>query len=394
MSDSQHEREGNSKRWITAAVVIALAVVLWFTVFSQERVKVKVVEVDRGTVESTVTNSKAGTLRSRLRSRISAETGGRVIKIFYREGDHVKAGDLLVKLNDTSLQARVELSQAALATRVERRTEACLKRDHKARDLERTRKLARNHVASAEDLDRLDVAYRSADAGCTGAEAEIARARAEVRAALADLKKSEIRAPFDGIVAEVNAELGEWVTPSPPLLSSPAVIDLLDPDSLYISAPMDEVDSNRISVGQAAKITIDSHPGESFTGKVVRVAPYVLDVETQNRTIEVEVEFDTTTLESSMMVGTSADIEVTLDTRANVLRIPTQTLLQGGRVLVYASGVLEERLVEVGLRNWNFVEVKSGLDLGDAVVTSLDNKDVVAEAKAEIADEEDADSEG
>jgi multidrug efflux pump subunit AcrA (membrane-fusion protein) len=77
-----------------------------------------------------------------------------------------------------------------------------------------------------------------------------------------------------------------------------------------------------------------------------------------------------------------------------VLRIPTQTLLQGGRVLVYASGVLEERFVEVGLRNWNFVEIKEGLSLGDAVVTSLDNKDVVAEAKAEIADEEDADSEG
>jgi HlyD family secretion protein len=393
MSDSQHEREGNSKRWICAAVVIALAVVLWFTVFSQERVKVKVVEVDRGTVESTVTNSKAGTLRSRLRSRISAETGGRVIKIFHREGEHVKAGDLLVRLNDSSLQARFELSQASLATSVERRIEACLNRDHKARDLERVRKLARNQVASAEDLDRLDVAYQSANAGCTGAEAEIARARAEVRAALADLKKSEIRAPFAGIVAEVNAELGEWVTPSPPMLSSPAVIDLLDPDSLYISAPMDEVDSNRISVGQAAKITIDSHPGESFTGKVVRVAPYVLDVEAQNRTIEVEVEFDTAPLESSMMVGTSADIEVTLETRANALRIPTQTLLQGGRVLVYASGVLEERFVEVGLRNWNFVEIKAGLNLGDAVVTSLDNKDVVAEAKAEIADEEDADSE-
>ena len=93
-----------------------------------------------------------------------------------------------------------------------------------------------------------------------------------------------------------------------------------------------------------------------------------------------------------MMVGTSADIEVTLETRANALRIPTQTLLQGGRVLVYASGVLEERFVEVGLRNWNFVEIKAGLNLGDAIVTSLDNKDVVAEAKAEIADEEDADS--
>lgn len=375
------------------AIAVALAAVLWFTVLAPDPVKVKVVSVDRGNVASTVTNSKAGTLRSRMRSRISAETGGRVTQIYHREGDMVKAGELLVKLNDTSLQARLELSEAALATAIERRKEACLNRDHKQRDLDRTRELARNQVASAEDLDRLEVAFSSAEAGCTGARAEIARVRAEVRAAQAELKKSEIRAPFDGVVAEVNAELGEWVTPSPPLLSSPAVIDLLDPAAVYVSAPMDEVDSNRISVGMPAKITIDSHPGDSFPGKVVRVAPYVLDIEAQNRTVEVEVEFDTPPTPNSMMVGTSADIEITLDTRTNVLRIPTQTLLQGGRVLLLVDGVLEERTIEVGLRNWDFVEVRSGLSESEVVVTSLDDKEVVADAKA-VVDEEDPGSEG
>lgn len=392
MSDSQLGREGTSKRWISAALAIAVAAVLWFTVLSPDRVQVKIIGVERGTVSSTVTNSKAGTLRSRLRSRISAETGGRVVQIFHREGDRVKAGALLVKLNDTSLQARLELSEAALAAGIERQKEACLNRDLMRRDLERTRELARNEVASEEDLDRLEVQFQSAAAGCTGAQAEISRNRAEVRAAQAELVKTEIRAPFDGVVAEVNAELGEWVTPSPPLLRSPAVIDLIDPESLYISAPMDEVDSNRIAVGQHAKITIDSHPGKSFPGKVVRVAPYVLDIEAQNRTIEVEVEFDTAPPPASMMVGTSSDVEITLDTRNNVLRIPTHTLLQGGRVILLMDGVLEERTIEPGLRNWDFVEVRSGLNESDSVVTSLDDKEVVAGAKAEVADK-DADSE-
>lgn len=363
-------------------MAILLIAVLWFTVFAPDPVMVKVVAIERGTVESTVTNSKAGTLRSRMRSHMSAETGGRVTHIYFREGSSVKRGDLLIKLNDTSSQARLELSQAAIATTIEQRKEACLNRDYAKRDVDRTRELARNNVTSVEALDRLEVAYQSAEAGCSGARAQVDRSRAELRVAQAEFDKTEIHAPFDGIVAEVNAEVGEWVTPSPPMLSAPSVIDILDPSSIYVSAPMDEVDSNRIRVGQPAKITIDSHPGESFAGHVVRVAPYILDIETQNRTIEVEVEFDLLPSPDSMLVGTSADIEVTLDTRHETLRIPAQTLLQGERVLLLVDGLLEERSVEVGLRNWNFVEIRAGLALGDQVVMSLDDKDVKAGAKA------------
>jgi len=369
-------------RWLGFGSAMLLAIAVGYGFFSAERIDVRVVAVERGTVESTVTNSKAGTLRSRLRSRISAETGGRVTQIHHREGESVKAGTLLVKLNDVSLQARLELSQAVLATSIERHKEACLNRDHARRDLERIRELRRNQVASEEVLDRLEVAYRAAAAGCDGALADVTRARAEVRAARAELEKTEIRAPFDGVVAEVNSEVGEWVTPSPPLLSSPAVIDLIDPDAIYVSAPMDEVDSNRIRVGQLAKITVDSHPGRTFAGNVVRVAPYVLDIEAQNRTVEVEVEFDRLSEPRSMMVGTSADIEITLDTRRDTLRIPAQTLLQGGKVLVLVDGVLEERQVKVGLRNWDFVEITSGLLPNESVVESLDEKEVVAGARA------------
>ncbi|MDP6980883.1 MAG: efflux RND transporter periplasmic adaptor subunit [Myxococcota bacterium] len=389
MTDSSTGSRGPGKRWLFVAVVALLIAIAGYWTFSAERFDVRVVAVARGTVESTVTNSKAGTLRSRLRSRMSAETGGRVTHIYHREGDTVESGALLVKLNDTSHRARLELSQAVVVTSAARHREACLNRDHAKRDLDRARELRRNQVTSVGDLERFELAYRAAEASCSAAEADIARAQAEVRAAHAELEKTEIRAPFDGIVAEVNSEVGEWVTPSPPLLSSPSVIDLIDPASLYVSAPMDEVDSNRIRVGQPTRITVDSHPGESFPGSVVRVAPYVLDIEAQNRTIEVEVEFDAAPEPASMMVGTSADIEVTLATRDDVMRIPTATLLQGGRVLVLVDGVLEERSVKVGLRNWDFVEVTGGLSPEELVVESLDEKEIVAGARARAVRDDD-----
>lgn len=389
MSDSSVQSRLSGKRWIGIALLLLLigAGAWWF--FSAERLEVRVKPVERGTVEETVTNSKAGTLRTRLRSRISAETGGRVTHIHHREGEAVKAGALLVTLNDTSHRARMQLSEAVLGTSVARHKQACLNRDLAKRDLDRAFELRRNQVTSEESHDRFQVAYRSAEASCTAAAAEIERAQAEVRAAKAELEKTAIRAPFDGVVAEVNSEVGEWVTPSPPLLSSPSVVDLIDPASLYVSAPMDEVDSNRIRVGQVVRITVDSHPNEVFPGHVTRVAPYVLDVEAQNRTIEVEVAFDAKPESETMMVGTSADIEVTLATHEDVLRIPTATLLQGGRVLVLVDGVLEERAVSVGLRNWDYVEIASGLSADELVVESLDDKEVVAGARARRIDDED-----
>ena len=92
-------------------------------------------------------------------------------------------------------------------------------------------------------------------------------------------------------VAELSTEVGEWITPAPPGVPIPPVIDLLDQKALFISAPIDEVDAERVQVGQQARITVDSRPNFRFDGRVSRVAPYVFDDLEQNRTVEVEVEF-------------------------------------------------------------------------------------------------------
>jgi HlyD family secretion protein len=108
----------------------------------------------------------------------------------------------------------------------------------------------------------------------------------------------------------------------------------------------------------------------------------VLDLEKQARTVEVEVEFDKLAEKDNLLVGYSADVEIIHDVRNQVLRIPTQTLLEGNRVLLYGgNGVLEERKVTTGLSNWENVEVLSGLAEGDQIVSSLDREGVKAGAR-------------
>ena len=153
---------------------------------------------------------------------------------------------------------------------------------------------------------------------------------------------------------------------------------------------MDEVDSARIMAGQQVRATIDSYPGKIFPGTVSRVAPYVLDIEAQNRTVEIEVELDDQELASSLLPGTSADVEVILETHDDALRLPTATLLEGSAVLVVEEGTLVRRAVQIGLRNWNFSEILSGLGANDRVVTSLDRVEVQPGAEVVVAGESSA----
>jgi len=146
------------------------------------------------------------------------------------------------------------------------------------------------------------------------------------------------------------------------------------------------VDSARVQKDQSARLTVDSHPGRQYAARVVEVAPYVVDRLEQNRTVEIELELDDAAVAVSLLPGTSADAEVILSARDGALRVPTSSLLEGGRVLVLEKGRLVERALQLGLRNWDFTEVTGGLEEGARVVVSLDRPEITAGAKAREAE--------
>ena len=185
-------------------------------------------------------------------------------------------------------------------------------------------------------------------------------------------------APFDGIIAEVNGELNEYVTPSPPGIATPPAVDLIDNTCFYVTAPIDEVDAPKISLDQAARVSLDAFDDRRFPGTVMRIAPYVLDREKQARTVDVEVEFTNPKDIEELLAGYSADVEIILDVRKNILRVPTEAVIDDDRVFMFLPDeeILEERTVETGMSNWDHTEIISGLEEGDKVVTSVDRDGV------------------
>ena len=195
------------------------------------------------------------------------------------------------------------------------------------------------------------------------------------------LEETFLRAPFAGVVAEINGEIGEYVTPSPPGVATPPAVDLIDYSCLYVTAPIDEVDAGELHKGLPARISLDAFRGEDFPGTLNRIAPYVLDLEKQARTAEIDVVFDDPEVRERLLVGYSADIDIILETHADVLRIPTEAVMEDDQVYRYdrETGTLELVSLTAGLRNWNFTEVTgSSCSAGDEIVLSLDVPELAA----------------
>ncbi len=262
--------------------------------------------------------------------------------------------------------------------------ESCLAANLADKELARLVELRASQIASEQAVERAETDRDRSRAACRASTAQLDQSRAQTRLMEAQSALTELRAPFAGVLAEVHTELGEWITPSPPGIPIPPVVEVIDPSSLYVSAPIDEMDAERVRPGLEVRLSVDSRRGESFRGRLVRVAPYVQDVVQQNRTIEVEAEFDAGALDRPPLPGTSADVEVVLSRRPDVLQIPTAAIAQGNTVLVVERGRLVERRIQPGYSNWRATEVRGGLGEGEPVVTVRDSPEIKAGARVTV----------
>jgi HlyD family secretion protein len=370
-------------RRIVIALVITALLGLGFYWFSRPKpIPVVLKEVTEGKVEATLANTRAGTIEACQRTKLSTIIGGRIEYLGVKEGDKVKKGQLLLKLWNDDQQAQAALSQTQIVLAGKRSEEVCIAAVNAEKEAKRQADLrARGFVSSSrEEAARTDAEVRRA--GCNTAKADVAQAEAKFKATKVEQGRVALYAPFDGTVAKIVGELGEYSTPSPPGVPTPPAIDLIDDSCLYVKAPMDEVDAPKIVAGQPVRVTLDALPGKILPGKVRRVAPYVSAVEKQARTVDIEVDFEQPESAGKLLVGYSADVEIILAGRDKVLRIPTAAIQEGGRVLLFNadSSKLEARQIKTGLSNWEYTEVLEGLKAGDRIVTSLEKEGVKAGA--------------
>jgi len=361
---------------------LALAAIVTAYIFYQppERIGITAYIVSKGKVKSSISNTRVGTVKACRRAYLAPATGGNVAQLFVKEGAKVKQNQLLLEVWNDDLKAQLNLHKAQIKSNKALAKQACEIASGLERDSKRLLRLKKyDRIISAEQLDRAATKARASRAHCLAAHAAIEVAQVNLAVVNTTIERTLIRAPFDGTVAEINAELGEYVTPSPPGIPTLPPIDLLDISCLYVSAPIDEVDAPLVKEGMSACVSLDAFAEKRCSGIVSRVAPYVLEKEKQARTVEVEVKLSDKKDLQELLPGYSADIEVLLSSKENALRVPTEAVLEGNKVLlVEADGFLNEQAFEPGLTNWNFIEVVSGLSAGDSIVLSVGREGVEA----------------
>ncbi len=345
-----------------------------------EPIRLRFYRVASGQVKETVSNTRVGTVKACRRAYLAPGAGGEVTRLDVHEGDIVQKNQVLLEVWNKGLQARLDLDKAQIKSDRARTEQSCQTAAGSYRVAQRLSKLKhQGQIVSDEAVDLARTKARAQQAACRAAKQQVIVDQARLQVTRAAIEQTRIRAPFKGVIAEVNAELGEYITPSPPGIPTLPAIDLIDTSCLYISAPIDEVDAPRIRNNLSVCVSLDAFPEPRCSGKITRIAPYVLEKEKQARTVEVEVKLADRSQLDGLLPGYSADIEILIAQKPHTLRIPTEAILEGNKVLVrQADGLLVERIIKTGLQNWNFTEVLSGLEAGEDIVLSVGREGVKA----------------
>jgi HlyD family secretion protein len=375
-------------RWTLVVLVPAVLAGLIYYVLRPKPVAVSIHQVERGTVERTVTNTRAGTVKACRRAKLSPSLGGQIARLPIKEGDAVKAGQLLLELWNKDLAAQVGLAERQVAAARAQVRSVCAKSDVARRNADRLTRLRKSDAATAEQADNAVAEAAALQADCEGSRIQVTVAEAQLDAARANLERTRLFAPFDGIIGAINGELYEFVTPSPLGVPTPPVVDIIGSHCFYVTAPIDEVDVAGIQLNMPVRITLDAFAHRHFAGRVRRIADFVLDVEKQARTVDVEAAFDTPDDFKYLLAGYSADIEIILDARPDVIRVPTEAVIDGRRLYVFSqpAGRIKLRTVKLGLSNWDHTEVLEGVTPGEQVVVNADQpglQDGVAAVRSE-----------
>lgn len=366
---------------VAGVIAVAGAAFYWFG--RPDPIVVETAEVARGGVAETVTNTRAGTVKACQRAKLAPPAGGQIARLPVKKGDQVAKDQVLLELWNDDIRAELAVVERDATATQARRDETCVSARVARRESNRLASLVERKLVSVELAERAAGEADSREAACRAMAAQVRVSQSRIDAARARLERTLLRTPFAGTVAEINGEIGEFVTPSPVGIPTPPAVDVVDNSCIYVTAPIDEVDAPRVREGMPARVTLDAFKDRSFPAHVRRVAPYVLDTEKQARTVEVEAEIDDRG-DAVLLPGYSADVEVILAEREDTLRVPTRALIEGNRVYVLEDGRVSAREVVTGLGNWEYTEVTEGLEARQRVVVSID-REGLADGVAAVA---------
>jgi len=372
-----------AKLWIPIVLVGAAAGVGWFLLgpsgASTAQPTQRAIPVKKGVLVETAAAS--GNIEPHTQVEVKSRTSGEVVEILVQEGQEVKQGDVLVRLDpidaERELDAKkialrkleAQLDQAKAGLRVaelqssEKRANAKIVAEGEALGVVAgTSKRTANSEASVASAT---VAQKKAD--IVGVEASIEAAKVDVALAERRVRETTIFAPFSGTVLAVNVEIGTIVSSALTNVSGGSgIVTLADLSDLRVVGQIDEAQIGKVASGQKVAVRVDAYPDRAFEGRVERVSP--LGVNTSNVvTFDVEIVV-TDTNKDLLKPGMSADVEITTKMTDEALLVPLAAISTKGadRYVKLASG--EDKKVKTGANDGSFIQVVEGLTEGDRIL--------------------------
>lgn len=329
------------KWWIIAGIVLLVAAKAALTLHAgntSQSPQGQTIKVERGDISAVV--SATGTVKPVNMVDISSKITGLIKSVKVNENDYVKAGQVLLELDDTHLGAQVAQAQARLA----------------------------NAESNYKRNQRLNEAGAVSDQQLQAAETDYNVARAAYEDAISQLDDTVIKAPIDGRVIGKPIPAGQTVAPG---VSSPMVLmTIADISKIQVETQIDESDIGKVKVGQSATFTVDAYPGQTFTGVVVNVSDKAT---VQQNVVYYAVLIDVTAANDLLKPNMTARVSIHVGESKNTLTVPLSAVKSSNGqqyVVVSRNGQSQNVPVTTGLISDDKVEITSGLSEDDVIVMS------------------------
>ena len=290
-------------------------------------------------------------------------TAGRLVSVNVKLGDRVTRGQLLAKIEDQEVNEQVKQAEAsyAVAQATIRQREADLK--FSEINLERSKNLFQRQLLPRQTLDDAEARQSASAAQLDLSRAQFSQAEARLEELRIAKGNTNIVSPVNGFVGKRNADPGAWASSQTP------VVSVVDISSVRLVANVVERDLRLVNTGDPALVEVDAFPGESFKGRIARVAP-VLDPAT--RTAEIEIEVPNAGFR--LKPGRYARMSVTIDSRTGATLVPKSAIVdydgKRGVFSMTSDNKAQFKPLEIGIEDETRVEARNGVASGDTVVTS------------------------
>lgn len=363
------------KRGFIWIIVIAAAVIGAYYFYGSagnenSNEPIKTVKVRKADLRLEVVST--GTVTPDVEVVVKSKAGGEITSFPFNEGDRIKKGETIVKLDPKTEETRTRQAEASVLIAGAKLEKARVSLRDAEIKLRRAEELFREGIISRQELDDAGITLEKSRTDLKLGEAEVLQATEAFKEAKERLDDTQIRAPFTGTILKKDVDAGQVISST---LSSASegtpLFSMANLDNIYVNAQVDEVDISRISVDQAVTVAVDSLPGRSFKGRVERIAPKG-KVE---RTVTI---FDVVIIitdkdKEFLKPGMTAAVSILTDTVKDALIAPNEALrTKNGSTGVYVMKDAVPQFVEVkpGKTDGISTEIQSGVKEGTEVVTS------------------------